>query len=105
MKWLLASCLIIFLGSCTTERRIYSPLPIFNPSLQQKNDFSVSGTFSEPKAYDLNAAFAVTNRIAILLGGYSHKHNEKEYYRTPNRYDSTNLLYRHNGFTLGGGIY
>ncbi len=105
MKWFLLLSIVI-LSSCRVQRRIYSPLPVNNPSLQEKNDFSVNASISTPKGFDINGGFAVTNRLAIIAGAYTHKNKDVEYNNDfTNQYDSSNLVYRHNGFTLGTGVY
>jgi hypothetical protein len=105
MKWFLLIA-ICFLASCHIERKIYSPLPVNNPSVQKKNDFSVNATISEPKGFDMNGGFAITNHMAIIAGAYTHKNKDREEkHGFTNQYDSSNLLYRHNGFTIGAGAF
>ena len=94
------------LASCRIERKIYSSLPVNNPSLQDKGDYSVSATISDPKGFDLNGGFAVTNRLALIAGAYTHKNKDiEESFVIGSQEDSSNLIYRHKGFTLGAGIF
>jgi hypothetical protein len=105
MKWYLLIAVCV-LSSCRIQRKIYSPLPVNNPSLQEKNDYSVNATISTPQGFDLNGGYAITNRFAIIGGLYTHKNRDLEQNSGfTNQVDSSTLLYRHNGFTLGTGIY
>src|SRR5688572_6008285 len=105
MKWFSILSLIFFISSCTIVRRIYTPLPVNNPSLKAKNDFSVSATYSEPNGLDINGGYAISNRLAIIAGGYTHKTGDIQHYWFNNVHDSSNLIYRDNGFTIGAGTY
>ena len=92
------------MASCRVERKIYSTLPVNNPSLQEKNDFSVNATFSDPKAFDFNGGFAITNHLALIAGLYTHRNKDiEENSGFTSHVDSSNLVYRHNGFTIGAG--
>jgi hypothetical protein len=105
MKWFLLLTIVV-LSSCRIQRRIYSTLPINNPSVQEKNDYSVNATISDPQGFDLNGGFAITNRLALLAGAYTHKNKDVEIANGfSSDYDSSNLVYRHNGFTLGAGVF
>ncbi len=108
MKWSFL-ILIVLLASCTIERKIYSSIPVNNPSLQGKNDFSVNATVSAPKGFDVNGGYALTNHLAIIAGGFTHKNEAIE---TAGPFsplgihdDSSNLEYRHHGITIGAGAY
>jgi hypothetical protein len=109
MKWTIFLTIIILATSCRIERKIFSSVPVNNPSLQKKKDFSVNATISAPKGFDLNGGFALTNRLAVIAGAYSHKNKETEIAGqiTPSGIhdDSSKLVYRHNGITIGTGAY
>lgn len=97
---LLCSCAII-------ERRIYAPTQINTPSLQKKNDHNFSASVSTPSGFDLNGAFALTNRLAIIGGvfNYKNKDGEKDYSIFSTQRDSSLLTYKHRGFHIGAGGY
>lgn len=82
-------------------------MPITNPSLQEKNDFSVNASIGEPKGFDINGGFAITDHFAVIAGLYTHKNKDVEINGGffSSGYDSSNLVYRHNGFTIGAGSY
>jgi hypothetical protein len=99
---------IIFFSNCNIERKLYSPAQVNNPSLEKKNDYSVSLSYSSPSGFDFNGGYAITNRWAIIGGLYSHKNRDKE--EESNIFSNRNsasslLLYKHNGFHIGTGFY
>ncbi len=104
MKWTLF-IFILFVSSCTIERKIYSTLPVNNPSLQDKNDFSATASASAPGAFDFNVGFALTNRFAVIGGTYFHRNKDPEYGRMGGSRQSADLLYRHSGITAGAGFF
>src|ERR1044072_9114313 len=106
MRWLLIIAIFIF-SSCQIERKIYSPLPLNNPSVERKNDFSVNASVSSPKGFDFQGGYAVTDHLALLAGAYTHQNKDRETSVEffSNQYDSSNLNYHHHGFTLGPGVY
>ena len=105
-------CYIIILGflftSCSTiKRKLYSPTQVNNPSLRTKNDYNVSASASVPLGFDLNAGYAITNRLAVIGGLYNYKNNDYEegYSLVSSNRSSSNLRYKHKGFHVGAGIY
>lgn len=107
MKCTVIVICIIALSSCTINRKIYSPVEVNNPSLQNKNDYSANLSYGLPSGFDINGGYAITNRIALTAGLFSHKNNdrEEEYYLFSDRRDSSELLYKHNGLQIGAGVY
>ena len=104
MKPLLLFLISIVFLSCNIERKIYSTLPINNPALQQKNDYAVNASVSEPFGFDLNGGYALTDHFVLIGGAYFHKNKEiEERFRPNGPGDSSNLRYRHRGYTLGAG--
>lgn len=105
--------LIIFFTLCSfcscavIERKIYAPTQINTPSLEQKYDHNFSFSVSTPTGYDLNGSYALTNRIAIIVGifSYRNKDEEKGYSIFSSNRDSALLLYKHKGFHVGAGGY
>jgi hypothetical protein len=94
------------MASCRIERKIYSPLPVNTPTLHKKKDFSASATFSAPTGFDFNGGFALTNRLALIAGAYTHKNRDIETRQGfTSQEDSSNLTYRHKGFTFGAGAF
>jgi hypothetical protein len=96
------------LFSCSSiHRKLYSSTPINNPSLQQKNDHSFAVGYSTPSGFDFNGGYAITNRLAIIGGGYIHRNKDKEeeFGLFSNRNASSSLLYRHKGFHAGAGVF
>ena len=109
---LLKNLLIFFtlcsLCSCAViERRIYAPTQINTPSLREKNDHNFSVTISTPAGFDLNGAYALTNRLAIVGGVFNYKNDdgEKDYSLFSSQRDSSLLTYKHKGFHIGAGGY
>ncbi len=107
MKFTVIVICIFILSSCTINRKIYSPTEVNNPSLQNKNDYSVNLSYGLPSGFDIAGGYAITNRIAITAGLFSHKNDdtEEEYYLFNNRSDSSHLLYKHKGIQIGAGVY
>lgn len=94
--------------SCSTiKRKLYSPTQINNPSLQEKNDYSLSLSYGRPSGFDCNGGYAVTNRIAVIGGLYSYSNRETEeaYSVFSDNKDSSILVYRHKGFHAGAGVF
>ena len=108
MRYLFITILtIVFFASCTIERRLYSPTQVNNPCLEEKNDYSVSLSYSSPSGFDFNSGYAITNRWAVIGGLYTYKNRDREennYLFSQNR-DSALLLYKHKGFNIGTGVY
>ena len=105
MKYIL---ILLLLCSCSViQRKVYSPTQINNPSLQEKNDHSFSVTYSTPSGFDLNGGWAITNRLAIIGGGYFYKNrdNEEDNSIFSDRRATSLLLYQHRGFHGGLGLY
>lgn len=96
-----------FFSNCNIERKLYSPTQVNNPSLKTKNDYSLSLAYSTPSGFDFNAGYAITNRLAVIGGAYTYKNRDKEesYSIFPSHKDSSILVYKHNGFHAGTGIY
>jgi hypothetical protein len=96
---------IIFLGSCTIERRIYSPTQVNNPALQNAGDYTIASAYSSPSGVDINSGYAITNRIAIIggLNFYGNKDNEEDFDILSATYDSAVLTYKYTGFHAGAG--
>ena len=108
MKNIVIFFLLTVICSCRViQRKIFSPTQINNPSLQQKKDHSFSLTYSTPSGFDFTGGYAITNRLAIIGGAYTHKNrDEEEAYSIFSRYNaSSRLLYRHKGFHGGAGAY
>ena len=99
--------LLLFCSCSVIERKVYSPTQINNPSLQEKNDHSFSITYSTPSGFDLNGGWAVTNRLALIGGGYFYKNkdNEEDNEILSSRRAKSLLLYKHKGFHGGLGLY
>jgi hypothetical protein len=78
-----------------------------NPSLQKKNDYSLSLAYSTPSGADLNGGYAITNRLAVIGGLYAYKNKDHEEESTlfSSTRDSSILTYKHKGFHLGLGVY
>lgn len=96
-----------FYSSCTIERKLYSPTQINNPSLQEKNNYSISTTISTPTGFDINGGYAITNRFAIIAGVFNYRNNDNQQsfsIFSGNR-DSSLLTYKHKGFHAGAGLY
>jgi hypothetical protein len=108
MKYFFVFLIVSAFCSCQViKRKLYSPIQINNPSLQQKNDHSFSITYSVPSGFDFAGGYAITNRLAIIGGAYMHKNRDKEEDNSifNNRDATATLLYRHKGFHGGLGIY
>jgi hypothetical protein len=108
MKYLfILLSLSLFFANCTIDRKLYSPTQVNNPSLKAKNDYSLSIAYSAPPGFDLTSGYAITKRLAIIAGAYSYKNRDKEVAFTifPSHEDSSVLVYKHNGFHAGAGIY
>jgi len=107
MKNLIVYCTLIFFCSCTIQRRIYSPTAINNPSLQQKNDHSLSLTYSGPSGFDFTGGYAITNGLAIIGGAYVYRNNDHQVENDIFSDLTTNsdLLYKHKGFHGGMGYF
>ena len=100
--------LAMFCTSCSNiQRKIYSPTLVNNPSLQAKNDYSLSLAVSVPAGVDLNAGYAITNRLAVIGGLYSYKNNDKEidYSLFSINQSTASLSYKNKGFHLGAGLF
>lgn len=103
-----AACLVLaILCSCTIQRRIYSPTQINNPSLREKNDHAFSLTYSGPSGFDFTGGYAVTNRFALIGGGYAYRNNDQQTQSSPfsGVHIDSKLLYKHHGFHGGLGFY
>ncbi len=102
--------IILFsLSSCSSsiQRKLYSSNQPNNPSLEKKNDYSISATYGEPNGFDLNAGYAITNRFAIIGGLHTQQNRDIEQrfsWFSPIR-DSSALSYHHKGYHLGAGAY
>lgn len=99
---------ICLLQSCSTiDRKLYSPTQINTPSLQKKNDHNFAGSISAPGAFDFHASYALTNRLAIIGGLFTHRNqDEEEAYSIFSSYRAkATLLYKHKGFHIGTGAY
>ncbi|MEO5945761.1 MAG: hypothetical protein ABIP79_03025 [Chitinophagaceae bacterium] len=107
MKFSAIVICIFILSSCTINRKIYSPVEVNNPSLQNKNDYSANLSYGLPSGFDINGGYAITNRIAVTASLFSHKNDdtEVEYNLFNNRSDSSYLLYKHKGIQIGAGLY
>jgi hypothetical protein len=108
MKYLfILLALSVFFTNCSIDRKLYSPTQVNNPSLKAKNDYSLSLAYSAPSGFDLNTGYAITNRLAVIAGAYAYKNRDKEvaYSILPSHKDSSLLVYKHNGFHAGAGIY
>jgi hypothetical protein len=108
MKICFAFFILLSVSSCKViERKLFSPTQINNPSLEKKNDHSFSLAYSLPSGFDFTGGYAITNRLAIIGGAYSHKNSDEE--KTAllfsNDNSSASLLYRHKGYHAGLGIY
>jgi hypothetical protein len=101
------AALLLLLSGCIIERRLYSPTQVNNPSLQKQNDYTASFTYSTPAGYDLNAGYALTNRLAVIAGlhNYKNKDEELDVRLFSTDYDSASLLYKHKGFHIGAGAF
>jgi hypothetical protein len=75
--------------------------------LKQKNDHSFAVGYSTPSGFDFSGGYAITNRLAIIGGAYSHRNKDKEeefgLFSSENA--SSRLLYRHKGFHGGAGVF
>jgi hypothetical protein len=101
------SAIILLQGCGSIQRRLYSTNQPNNPSLQKKNDYSLSVTYGGPSGFDLNAGYAVSDKVAIIGGFYTQSYLDTEqdyFWLSPGR-DSSKLSYRHNGFHAGAGVY
>lgn len=108
MKYIFILILTVVLYSaCTIQRKLYSPTQVNNPSLEKKNDYSASLSYSSPSGFDANGGYAITNRWAIIGGLYAYKNRDKEenYYLFSQNRDSSLLKYKHSGFHFGTGFY
>ena len=108
MKYTFIIFILLIFSSCSSiHRKIFSSTQINNPSLQQKKDHSFSLAYSTPAGFDFNGGYAITKRLAIIGGAYTHKNrDEEEAYSIFSRYNaSSRLLYRHKGFHGGAGAY
>ncbi|NOT51695.1 MAG: hypothetical protein HOP10_10515 [Chitinophagaceae bacterium] len=101
------SAIILLQGCGIINRRIYSSNQPNNPSLEKKNDYSISATYGTPSGFDLNAGYAVSNRVAIIGGIYTQRYRDTEhnYEFFAGSRDSSKLFYHHNGFHIGAGVY
>lgn len=108
MKYIiLLFILLSFYSSCTIERKIYSPTQVNNPSLQKKNDYSASLTYSTPSGFDGTAGFAITKNLAVIGGAYTYKNKDEEVDITlfSRGWDSASIVYKHSGFHIGVGTF
>ncbi len=107
MKYILIVIPLFLLTSCVIRRKLYSSTQVNNPSLQQKNDHSFAVGFSSPSGFDFNGGFALTNRLAIIAGAYTHRNNNQQTATNLFSDITTNasLLYRHKGYHGGIGFY
>lgn len=96
-----------FYSSCTIERKLYSPTQVNNPSLQEKNNYSISTTLSTPTGFDISGGYAITNRLAIIGGAFHYRNNDHQqsYSIFSANRDSSFLTYKHKGFHAGAGYY
>ncbi|MEO7393687.1 MAG: hypothetical protein ABIU11_02030 [Chitinophagaceae bacterium] len=100
-------CISFFYSGCTIERKLYSPTQVNNPSLQEKNDYSISATVSTPSGFDISGGYAITKRLAIIGGAFSYRNNDNQqsYNIFSANRDSSILTYKHKGFHAGAGFY
>jgi hypothetical protein len=98
---------VVFYSGCTIQRKLYSPTQVNNPSLEKKNDYSASLSYSSPSGFDANGGYAITNRWAVIGGLYAYKNRDREenYYLFSQNRDSSLLKYKHSGFHIGTGLY
>lgn len=100
--WALCSCQSI-------HRKLFSSTQINNPSLQKKGDHSFSAAYSSPSGFDFSGGFALTNRLALIGGAYTHKNNDTEeetsIFSNPDEDASAKLLYSNKGWHGGLGTY
>jgi len=106
--------LTFFLCSCRTPRDIYSPSVPGNPFFKQKGDSKVSGFFSSGNrngnasfnyGYDVQAAYAPVNHLAVTIGTYQRR--EKDTYAGThyNIFDSSAVRYKRNFTEIGVGYF
>jgi hypothetical protein len=64
-------------------------------------------SYSAPSGFDFTGGYAITKRIAVMGGAYSHKNTdtEKEYSLFSSSNASSTLWYRHKGYHYGAGAY
>ena len=109
MKNILIFILLIpvLTGCSSIQRKLYSSNQPNNPSLAKKNDYSLSLTYGSPSGFDVNGGYAISNRIAIIGGLYTHRNRdiEQSYSVFSQQRDSSQLSYRHKGFHAGAGIF
>lgn len=122
-NFLLILIIVCFLFSCRTQRYIYAPSTPSIPYFQQKGDSKLSIIYSEGgngtnnlnqqiiiptkqrnNGVDLQAAYAITNHIAIMFNNYNR--NETDTYgKIGNLYDTSTINYKRNIIELGVGYY
>ncbi len=108
MKYIFILFFLFSICSCSViQRRLYSPTQVNSPSLQEKKDYNLSASVSTPPGFDFNSSYAITNRLAVIGGLYTYKNRDTEqhYYIFSPTFDSALLLYKHNGFHTGAGVY
>jgi hypothetical protein len=108
---------IIAFCSCKSPRYIYSASAPNNPFFTQKGDSKITGYYSvggkdglsrgeKNNGYDLQAAYAITNHVAITASVF--KRNEFDLYKersTTYNFDSLTVRYKRNLVEFGAGYF
>lgn len=80
--------LLVLLSGCRQQRYIYSAAKINSPVLQKKKDSHLNGSYSfgnargfgdssRNRGYDIQAAYAFSNRWAVMASVYKRKESDK----------------------------
>jgi hypothetical protein len=106
-KYACISFMVLLFSCSNIHRKLYSSTSINNPSLKQKNDHAFAVGYSIPSGFDFNSGYAITNRLAIIGGAYSHRNRDKEeeFALFSNESASSRLVYRHKGIHGGAGVF
>ncbi len=118
MRIFFAAALLIMIASCDTPRYAYSPTAHNIPSFKKQGDTKLSASFSSnfdinqsedsyqrnrANGYDLQAAVAATDHLAIQGSYYSRTERNYDSYGT--YFDSSTINVKRNMWEAGVGYY
>lgn len=118
MRFLIAATLVLMIASCETPRYAYSPTAHNVPSFKKAGDTKISGSFSSnfdinetndsyqrnrSNGYDVQAAVAATNHLAVQGSYYSR--TERNYDTYSSYFDSSTINVKRTMWEAGLGFY